>query len=190
MASDTFFNPDPPGTAVSDVFQNTLGGDVWFDVTSVRTQDTSWDILNAFLQNTSWDILNENSRDVAWDILNANARNIAWDILNSMDQDVSWSIFAKILYYIQRFVVNAICFDYGIKEPLNFDSSIANPLEFTYRPTEVIDTTINLALGEFSFDTINVNDPVTFDFSIKEPITFTFGVSTVLSGSRATENRG
>lgn len=188
MAGDTFFNPDPltAGT-LGDVFMNTAGGDVWFDVITHWYQDTSWDILNVFLQNIAWDILNENNQDIAWDILNAFAQNVAWDILNSFKQDISWSVFAETLYYLQQFFVKQICFDYNIDEPVNFTRGIYSPLEFTYYPTGVITETINLP--GFSFDTISIANPPAYNFQIKQPLVFTINVQNVTSGSKDTIRR-
>jgi hypothetical protein len=172
---DTFFNPDPTGaTHAGDVFMNTLsGGDVWFDVISQWTDDTAWDILNSTDQDTAWDILNATEQDVAWDILNAWALNTAWDILNSTDQNTSWSVFAKTLYYIQQFFVKQISFDFNIKEPIGFDWSMHNPLEFTYKPKGSLDSSIYI-LNSAVIDTVHVASPIDFGFQIMEPLKFTF----------------
>lgn len=133
--------------------------------------------------------MNENNQDVAWGILNGFAQNIAWDILNTLEQDISWSVFARVLYYIQRFILRAICFDFNIKEPISFSKQVQHPMEFTFYPTGVITETLQL-LGSVSIDTVNIAEPMLFSFQIKEPITFTFGVSTVHRGSSPTENKG
>jgi hypothetical protein len=187
---DSYFNVDPITrlTVVSDVYQNTrynVGGNVWYDVIDESKQDTSWDILHSFLQNTSWAILNENHQDIAWDIINVFAQNIAWSLITCLDQDIAWTIFPKILGYVQRFVVDAICFNFGIELPVDFNYQIKEPLDFTFYPTGTIDDSIYLE-GE-TFDTILMESIVNYDFQIKEPVKFTFGIQHVMTGLDPTE---
>jgi hypothetical protein len=182
LTSDSYYTPDPTEqlTVGSDFFKSSRGGDVWHHSIDDSPRDVTWAILNKNIQAIAWDILNENNPSIAWDILNVSARAIAWDILNATEQPFSWSVFAKTLYYIQRFIVNAICFDYKIKEPIQFSKQIMEPLEWTFYPTGTVVETSYLQ-GDV-FDTINVSSPVQFNFQIKEPITFTFKVATVLQG--------
>jgi hypothetical protein len=191
LTSDSYYTPDPTEqlSVGSDFFMSSRGGDVWHRSIDESKRDTDWDILNTNFQSTVWYILNENKQDVAWDILNAFALNLAWDILNGNDQDIAWSIFAKVLYFIQQFFVKQICFDFNIKEPVNFVRAIKDPLQFTYGTTEVLKDTIHL-IKTPSFDTIKISSPIKYTFQIKEPITFTFPVDTITSGFRDTENLG
>jgi hypothetical protein len=159
---------------------NTFEQDTAWDIINTYTKAMAWDILNTYEQDTAWDILNTFVKDVTWAILNAYTKNTSWDSIMDRKQDTSWSVFARVLYFIQQFFVNAICFDYNIKEPTQFSQQIMEPLVWTFNPTGVITETAYLH-GEV-FDTTHVQTPVTFDFQIKEPVQFTFKVAQVLQG--------
>jgi hypothetical protein len=175
LLSDTFYGLDPTArlTSTSDMFMNSPnGGDVWYDVLNDEYRNTAWDILHTFKQNIAWDILNDSQQNFAWDILHTFAQTIAWDILNASDQDFSWSVFAQTLYYIQRFLIKQICFDFGIKEPVDFDWEIYNPLEFTYiAQSSLINS---MYLKNMAIDTIRIANPTQYSFQIYNPLDFTF----------------
>jgi hypothetical protein len=177
LSSDVFFGPDPTErlTTLSDVCKNTrfnVGGNVWFDVVDPSEQSTIWSILNTSYQNISWDILNTVSQDISWDIIKAFALNTAWAIVNSNTQNISWTTFARILYYIQKFLVKSICFDYNIPVPISFDKQLIKPLEFTFYPTGTINDTTYLSGGVF--DTIHIKVPIAFNKQIVKPVQFTY----------------
>ena len=151
---DTYFNPDPLTAGDDgDVFVNTHGGDVWFDVITWWYQDTAWDILNTSAQDTAWDIINAHDQDTAWDILNVFLQTTAWDILNENGQDTSWSIFAKHLYYLEQIYVKKICFDImtehgfylgvpigqecNLQQPTEFNVQLTNKIKYDFRPQTV-----------------------------------------------------
>jgi hypothetical protein len=186
---DSYFNVDPnlrvPG--IGDIFQNvwtgTGGGNRWFDVLCDNNHSTSWDTLNEFVQGTAWDILNKTELSIAWDILNALANQIAWSIVTSMDQDFSWSVFAERTYYIQQFFVKAICFNFGIKEPVLFNKQIVKPINFTFKTDSLISTTVNLMGSVDIARTFCIKSPTQYTFGIKNPLVFTINVDTVQQGS-------
>jgi len=87
----------------------------------------------------------------------------------------------QVLKEVQgSFSIRAVCFDYKIKEPIEFSRSIAEQLEWTFRSTGVITDTAYLQ-GEV-FDTFNVSTPTTFDFQITNPVQFTFGLKNIQHG--------
>jgi len=143
-----------------------------WDILNTFTKNVAWDILNTFIKNTSWDILNSFDQDTAWDVLNTYTKDTAWDVLNGYDQDTAWSVFAKTLYFLQRFFIKQICFDFNIAEPVGYDYTIYNPLEFTYRSQGVINQ--DIYLRTLTTDTVSISEKQEFSFSIADPVDYTF----------------
>jgi hypothetical protein len=163
--------------------------DIAWDILNTFTQAVAWDILNTFVKNTSWDILGTFTRDTTWAILSAYTKDASWDILNDSSQDTAWRIFSDILFFLKQIFIEAICFDYNIEEPLQFNRGIENPVEFTYYPTSVLNETLNMLPG-VSMDTIVIAQPVQYTFQIKQPVEFNFVVSEVYgAGTDKVEKR-
>jgi len=87
----------------------------------------------------------------------------------------------QVLKVVQAtFPVRPICFNYKIEESTQFSRSIADPLEWTFRPTSPIIDTAHLRGGVL--DTITISARPMYNFQIINPVQFTFGLTAVQHG--------
>lgn len=110
--------------------------------------------------------------DVAFDVIDESLQEVSWDILHAFTQDISWHIFEP-LYAIQCFIVKALCFEYGIKDPVQFNSQVL-PINFDFVASAVLNDTVSIKASPV--ETFTIKRPVQYTFSVQNDINFTFGV--------------